>query len=423
MLRRIRDVRDVAELQMCTGCGACAYLRPAQIRMRDVEAEGLRPVLGDTPESRRAAAEALAVCPGHELAQDPRAFPAETIASLRDGWGPVLELWEGYASDDEVRHAASSGGAATALALACIEVLGFAGTLHIRARPDAPDRNETVLSTGRAELLAATGSRYAPASPCDGLGLVETAAAPCVFIGKPCDVAAASKARAMLPALDAKLGLTIGIFCAGTPSTRGTHEMMKRMGVLPADGVENVRYRGRGWPGLARVEIERNGAHREFTQTYQESWGLLQAFRQWRCYVCADHTGEFADIAVGDPWYREIPQGEPGRSLILIRNARGKKIFDAAVAAGYLTVERSTPDTLERSQPELLRTRGAIFGRIWTTRLMGAAAPSYRGFPMWRFFWSELTFKQKAQAFYGTAKRVFTKRLLHRRRPSPGGSA
>jgi coenzyme F420 hydrogenase subunit beta len=138
--------------------------------------------------------------------------------------------------------------------------------------------------------------------------------------------------------------------------------------------------------------------------------------------VCADHTGEFADIAVGDPWYRAIPADEPGRSLILIRSTRGKKIFDAAVAAGYLTVERASPDKLERSQPELLRGRGAILGRIWTTRLMGAAAPSYRGFPMARFFRSELTFQQKAQTFYGTAKRVFTKRLLRRRRLGPAAT-
>ena len=51
------------------------------------------------------------------------------------------------------------------------------GVLHIAARPDVPWLNHTVLSTTRAELLAATGSRYAPASPCDRLELVERAQA------------------------------------------------------------------------------------------------------------------------------------------------------------------------------------------------------------------------------------------------------
>jgi coenzyme F420 hydrogenase subunit beta len=383
--------------------------------MRDVEAEGLRPAVHDTPEGSRAAADALSVCPGHALAHDPTRFRSGVIESLRPAWGPILELWEGHASDPELRWAASSGGAASALALACMERQGFAGTLHIRSRSDAPECNETVLSTTRAELLAATGSRYAPASPCDRLDLIESAAAPCVFIGKPCDVAASGKARERHAALDQKLGLTIAIFCAGTPSTRATRLLMKRLGVRDGEPVENVRYRGLGWPGMARARVVRGDERIDFTQSYAESWDFLQAHRQWRCYVCADHTGEFADIAVGDPWYREISPGEPGSSLVLVRTQRGKEVFDAAVAAGYLNVERAAPELLERSQPQLLKTRGSNFGRILTLRALGAAAPSYRGLPTWPFFWTRLNPKEKARAFYGTVKRIVTKRLLFRR--------
>ena len=57
--------------------------------------------------------------------------------------------------------------------------------------------------------------------------------------------------------------------------------------------------------------------------------------------MCADHTGEFADIAVAEPWYREIPPDEPGRSLVLARTERGRRCVAEAVAAGYLElVER-----------------------------------------------------------------------------------
>ena len=88
------------------------------------------------------------------------------------------------------------GGAASALALYCMEQGGMHGVLHITAREDVPYLNKTVLSTTREEVLGATGSRYAPASPCDGLAMVEEASGPCVMIGKPCDIAAAEKARA-----------------------------------------------------------------------------------------------------------------------------------------------------------------------------------------------------------------------------------
>ena len=415
----IRDVRDVAEKHLCTGCGACAYDQPQAIRMVDDFDRGRRPVLGTgaarSDSDSSAAREALRVCPGYALEHPTKQAPAGAIDELWREWGPVHELWEGYAKDDELRFAASSGGAASALALFAIERQGFHGVLHIAARPDVPYLNRTVLSRSREELMAATGSRYAPASPCDELQQVEDAPAPCVFIGKPCDVAATSKARRARLALDAKLGLTIGIFCAGTPSTRGTLEMIRRMGVDDPARVSSVRYRGLGWPGMARVEASsESGASQRSEMTYADSWGgILQKHRQWRCYVCADHTGEFADIAVGDPWYREIPPDEPGRSLVLARTERGRRFLAEARAAGYLELERVEPAILRASQPNLEHTRGAIWGRVLVTRLLGAAAPRYRNMATFPAWW-RLPWREKVSSVLGTAKRTFRKGLRRR---------
>jgi len=407
---RVRSIQDVVASQMCCGCGACAYLDD-RLEIIDTLEHGRRPRPLAGVEGEPIAGDALAACPGFAL-EHTRPFPSEHIAELAPAWGPILELWEGYARDGELRRAASSGGAASVLALHAIERRGFHGVLHIAARPDVPYLNHTVLSRSREEILAATGSRYAPASPCDRLDLVEAAPGPCVFIGKPCDVAAAASAAELRPALAARLGLTIGIFCAGTPSTRGTLEMIRRMGIDDPAAVQSVRYRGIGWPGRARVRARRGAEEIERTLTYEESWGdILQKYRQWRCYICADHTGEFADIAVGDPWYREIPEDEPGRSLILVRTERGRVALREALDAGVLVAERVAPEILERSQPNLLATRGAIWARILFTRLFGAAAPRYRGFPMFRFWVRELSMKQKLQSIAGSVRRVFRRRL------------
>ena len=136
-------------------------------------------------------------------------------------WGTVLETWEGFSMDEEIRYRGSSAGLATAIGLYCVEKAGMHGVLHIGADPDAPVRNRTFLSVDRAGLLGRTGSRYSPASPCDGLGRIETAPAPCVFVGKPCDVAGLRKAQSLRETLDRRVGIAIGIFCAGTPSTGG----------------------------------------------------------------------------------------------------------------------------------------------------------------------------------------------------------
>ena len=333
-----------------------------------------------------------------------------TIEALVPAWGPVLQVYEGFAADDTVRHLASSGGAATALALFALERAGMHGVLHIRARSDVRYLNETVLSRSREELLATTGSRYAPASPCDGLGRIEEAPGPCVFIGKPCDVAAAGRAARLRPTLERQLGLTVAIFCAGTPSTQGTLALLRELGVEDPSRLEEVRYRGRGWPGRFRAQTPEG----EATASYADSWDALQRYRQWRCHVCADHTGEFADVAVGDPWYREIPEDEPGRSLVLARTLRGKDLLEAAIAAGYLDLEPVDPALVAASQPELLKTRGAIWARIHVSRLLGAAAPRYVNMPMARFWWTQLSLREKIRSVFGTAKRVCRRRLRKR---------
>lgn len=386
--------------------------------MVDVLDQGRRP-LPLLPTGRAAASaaerEAFSCCPGARLAHPRRGAAPGEIPELRAAWGPVRAIWEGHAAEPGIRYAGSSGGVATALAGYCLTGEGMAGVLHTGARADLPYLNETRMSRTPAELLANAGSRYAPASPCDRLDLIEQAEAPCVFIGKPCDVAATMMARRLRPELDARLGLTIAVFCAGTPSTRGTLEMLARLGIPDAGTLAEVHYRGQGWPGHARARRLDDAPGRWRRLTYEQSWGeILQKHRQWRCYLCADHTGEFADVAVGDPWYR--PTGDdPGRSLVLARTERGHRLVEAAIAAGVLELVPVQPRILPASQPNLLRARGAVAGRIATLRLAGVPAPRFRRLPMAGLWWRELTLREKLRSTLGTLRRIRRKGL---RRPA-----
>ena len=410
---RIHSITDVAERHLCTGCGGCAFVQPEAISIVDDLDAGRRPVVGTVGGRELPTVQAMGACPGIGLEHE--RFTEDTIPDLREKWGPVLEVWEGYAADPEIRYAASSGGVASALAVHALEAADMHGLLHIRARPDAPYLNETVLSTQRDQILAATGSRYAPASPCDRLDLVAASPRPCVFIGKPCDVAATWKIRRLRDDLDAKLGLTVAIFCAGTPTTRGTLEMLDAMGLDP-DRLVALRYRGNGWPGeaVARVRSD-DGTVRTERLTYDESWGgILQRHRQWRCYVCADHTGEFADVAVGDPWYQPTDAGDPGRSLILVRTERGRTMLHAALRRGDIRAQRVPSHLVATSQPGLRNMRGEVGGRVTTLRAFGIPVPKYRGFPQWRIWWRDLSFRDKLRSTVGTVRRIRRKRLWRR---------
>lgn len=411
------DIPNIRESGLCCGCGACAYYAPEAIEMVDAPLHGRRPELKTAGRQSGELTEAARVCPGVGLAHETASSQSACIQQLLPAWGPVLDVWEGYAVDPELRYAGASGGAATALALYCLEAAGMEQVVHTAASEDKPHLNRTVVSRTREDLLRTTGSRYSPASPCEGLANIESAKGQCLFVGKPCDVAASRKARNLRPALDQHLGLTIGFFCAGTPSTRGTLEMLKCMGIEDIDSLVSLRYRGNGWPGHATAVLRnQSGMEESRSLTYEHAWGeILSRHQQWRCKLCADHTAEFADIAVGDPWYRPIEEGEAGHSLILARTAKGKAAVESAAGSGYLRVSRAEPTILPASQPNLLRTRGALWGRLLACRLMGVPAPAYTGMPMFRHWWHSLGMVEKFRSVAGTLRRIRSGRESARR--------
>jgi coenzyme F420 hydrogenase subunit beta len=342
------------------------------------------------------------VCPGIEISH--QVFDDQVIPELCQEWGPVLEIWEGYAADPEIRYAGSSGGVATALSLFCLEKENMSAVLHIGTRSGVPLENTAVFSKGKSELLARTGSRYSPAAPCEKLNCIAELYRSCVFIGKPCDIVGLRKSQVVNPILNERVSLAISIFCAGTPPTKGTLDILRVLGVSPEE-VAEIRYRGEGWPGMTTVKVNRgNNSTRQIS--YEDSWGnILSKYRQFRCVLCPDSTGEFADISCGDPWYRAIKPGEIGRSLILVRTEKGRDVLQRARAEAYVKLERVEPSVLPCSQEALLQRRRCLWGRLLAMRMTRVPVPSYKGFFLWRN-WLRLPMRDKLRSFGGTLKRI-----------------
>lgn len=411
----LRTVEEIVAEQLCCGCGACAYIAPDEFEMTDVISEGRRPRRrsgGSRPSSSRDETQAVEVCPGVRLERG--CSGSQEQGALLE-WGPILEIWEGYATDPEIRFAGSSGGISTALSLFAVEKLGLAGVLHTGQRPDAPHLNRSVFSSSRSELLQATGSRYSPASPCEALRSIENASGACLFVGKPCDVAAANRAAALRPGLRRNLGLTLAFFCAGTPSTAGTLSMLSRMGFDDPAAVREIRFRGNGWPGAAIVKGTLRGESHESRLSYQECWDqILQEHRPWRCHICPDHTGEFADLAVGDPWHLKADQDDPfeaGQSIVVVRSERGRNFLEQAIRAGYVTLRRGDVTALDRSQPNLRKARAKVWGRLMALRLCGAGVPEFVNFGLKRSWNAALSNREKIQSVLGSLRRISKRRF------------
>ena len=89
-------------------------------------------------------------------------------------------------------------------------------------------------------------------------------------------------------------------------------------------------------------------------------------------------------------------------------------VLRAAIAAGALTLARVAPEVLPLSQPNLVHTRGAVWGRLTVMRLAGLPTPRYRNLPMLPS-WLRLTPQQKLRSTAGTLRRIRTRGLRRRR--------
>ena len=256
--------------------------------------------------------------------------------------------------------------------------------------------------------------RYSTSSPCEYLDLIEHSPKPCVFIGKPCDVAAVSALRKTRPLLDAKLGLVLSFFCAGVPSAQAARDFLERNKVARHD-IHAVRYRGNGWPGGFSV-ANTQGATISFTP-YLESWDFLQKYRPFRCKLCPDGLGALSDITCGDAWHRydHTQHENPGLSLMLTRTARGRDLLAKACAAGYLFREPSSAQAVIKAQG-LVQRRQEIFGRLLAMRLLRIPMTRFQGFQLYKS-WAGIPFKVQCTSILGTLRRLLRDGRWHKHAP------
>jgi coenzyme F420 hydrogenase subunit beta len=407
---KTHELDRILQGRMCLGCGACAFVGEAEgVTMVDFPHVGRRPSWqGELPRTVKDAM--VAACPGIAI-DAPAASRRRPTEPDELVVGPTEAIWEGWASDVDMRRVASSGGAVSALAMYAVEQLGMALIVHIGMDPTQPWLNRTTTSTDRSGLAANAGSRYAPSSPVEALRLIEESDRPCVFIGKPCDVAAVAKLRQVRPALDRNLGLVLSFFCAGTPTTAATLRLAGSLGFEQPRDITSLTYRGDGWPGRFRV---RDKAGREESLTYDESWSALaRRQRQLRCQLCPDGLGELADVTGGDAWHRKS-EGTDGISVILARTGLGRRIVEEAIRDGYLTATPSDAHKVVEGQG-LVRRRRLVGARIAALRLFGRPVPRFRGFHLGAAA-AQAGPVATAKEFAGMVKRVWTRGYL---RPEP----
>lgn len=404
-MRTIRDIQDVLNWGLCIGCGACfAYCNNNAVKLVNIATLGIRPQFSPTICSN-CSNECLAVCPGFKVIAKPFPDSESQIADFNRLLGTTYGIWQGCSSDPQMRHAASSGGILSALAIYCLENEGMSFVVHTGMNPEMPWHNRTVISKNRDDIMTNAGSRYAPSSPCELFRKIEESDKPCVFIGKPCDVAAINMARQKLPRLDEKLGLVLSFFCAGTPSTEATVDLLTELEIGTQD-VKSIRYRGQGWPGNFSVQY---GDNRKKSITYMEAWSRISKKRPFRCHICPDSFGQLSDIASGDAWSQfSREEHNEGLSHILVRSQVGREILSKAHKAGYIAIT-NIPSTNVIQGQGLIKRKKQVFGRLLAMFLLGRPYTRFKNFHLFRS-WIENNPIILLNSVFGTIKRMLLKR-------------
>lgn len=407
-LSRSPALERVERGKLCAGCGLCAGIAPNEIEMI-VETPGYARPRQIAPVSRTIDRTVAETCPGLTVYGWDRMREAD---HSHESWGPYIDCLTGHARDPDVRHAGSSGGMISALAIHALECGLAAQVLHIEGDSEFPTGNRMVLSHTPAEVLERAGSRYAPSSPLVEIERMLSEGTPTVFIGKPCDVSALRSLALLDDRVDRTFPLKLSFFCGGIPSHAGAQRIIEAMGLDPVE-VEDFRYRGNGWPGLT-VARERSGKTGEMS--YEQSWGrYLSSQVQFRCKICPDPVGGVADIACADAWYggeSGYPQFDEadGRSLVMVRSEAGRAFLDAALTAGKVEITPLPIAEVDLMQPAQARRKRRIAARMAAWRVALRPVPEMNGLLV-----GKATRKERPhlllKEFLGTLRRVLQGRI------------
>ena len=379
MTRNASSLDSILKSDCCSGCGLCAALSGGTVEMR-LSAEGfLRPhQTGELPTvTDRLIAE---VCPGVKLDQTASADIDHPL------WGPIVAVRVGAATDEKLRHHASSGGALSAFLLYLLDSGTVDYVVQTAASETAPLENVTAISTNHENVYDAAGSRYAPSAPLMDLHMQLDRPGRFALVGKPCDIAAVRALARHDARVEEKIAVLVSFFCAGVPSIKGARGILDKLGVAEQN-VARFRYRGDGWPGRATATLYDRS---EASMSYADSWGgILSRHTQFRCKICPDGSGGFADIVYADAWHCDdagypIFEEQAGRSLIVSRTRLGEGLVEAAMAAGHMMAEPLDPALIEHMQPSQANRKRYVLARLAAMAVLGRRVPRFHGFNLAR---------------------------------------
>ncbi|MEX1176920.1 MAG: Coenzyme F420 hydrogenase/dehydrogenase, beta subunit C-terminal domain [Nitriliruptor sp.] len=377
----------------CIGCGLCAAVPDAPLRIRMTEEGVYRPELVADPSvvTRGAASTAvLSVCPFTAEGPHEDQLAAERFAPAphRSDLGYHLATYAGYVAEGDYRREGSSGGLAKWLLAELLRTDLVDRVIQV-APADPQDEDPRLFTYTIADDLETLrrGSRaaYYPVELSSVIATVRAEPARYAITGVPCFIKGLRRLAATDPVIADRVRFTVGIICGHLKTTGYAESLGWQLGV-PPDRLGGIDFRTK-IPGRTAREkgvtaVDRQGEPSQ-PRVVQELVGTKYPygfFRASACDFCDDVLAETADVAVGDAWLPEYVGS--GNSVVVTRHPRIQELVTGGIAAGRLHLETITPDAAAATQAGGLRDRReGLAYRLALTERQGRWHPPKRVAP------------------------------------------
>ncbi|MBT8507226.1 hypothetical protein AZH53_02125 [Methanomicrobiaceae archaeon CYW5] len=330
--KTFRELRDeVWDTGLCSGCGACVAVCPADAIIFRKNGEFSSPA-----HTGYCKDETDGVPCGACYAACPRTRDQDAHRMASTGPGSHLRMISARSGFEVQKR--QSGGAVTAILTTALNEGTIDCIVTIAADPWTQKPAATII-TDKEVLISKAGSRYAwwvPLLSALKNAVITQKKEKIAIIGVPCAASAAriiqSSNHVFLKPYGRAIRLIIGLFCTETFDYEKLIEgkLQREIGIEPWD-IERLDVRGK------LIVNRQDGTQSEFPLSE------LEDYVRPGCHVCGDLTAVDADISAGS-----IGSGE-GYTTLIVRTPTGDGYVNHAVDRGDLIVEGETnPKIIER---------------------------------------------------------------------------
>ena len=274
--------------------------------------------------------------------------------------GNYISCYTGYSTDETLRYNSSSGGTVTQLLISALEDGIIDGALVTRMKRNKPLEPEPFIARTKDEIISAMGSKYCPVPANIMLKEIINGNGKFAVVGLPCHIQGIRKAEMLNSELRDKIVLHFGLLCSAMKSFFGTEYILEQI-KLEKDNVENIKYRGDGWPGCLQI-TEHNKKYTLNLLDLLYYGGLYPFFVNPLCIHCSDFTAELSDISCGDAW-NLANDDEKGTSLLICRTNNGRDLLNKNISNDNIKLKNINRNLVVYSTPlicskkKLLRTK------------------------------------------------------------------